>query len=179
MMMRHTYSLGIIALMLLAPISLFATDYRVGPTDVLSITVYENDDMETLTRVEEDGTIKLPLLDQVEVAGMTVVEISKHIEGLLADGYLVDPHVSVFVTEFKSQKVVVMGQVKNPGLYELTEKFTVIEVISRAGGFTDIAAQNSLKIIRKHDDGEKMINDIDYSDMVMPDDVIVVPESLF
>lgn len=177
--MRTSIVATVVFLSLAVALSVAANEYRVGPEDVLKISVYEHADLETVARVENDGRIQFPLVGVLEVQGKTTSQISRDLERLLADGYLVDPDVAVFIEEFKSRKVVVMGQVKKPGLYELTGPLTVVEVISRAGGFTDIAAQRNVKIIRKGEEGEQTLDDIDFSDAIMPDDVVVVPESLF
>ncbi len=156
-----------------------SSDYLVGAEDVLSISVYEHPDLQTLARVENDGTIQFPLVGEVSVEGKAAAQISRDIERKLADGFLVEPHVTVFVQEFKSRTVVVMGQVRRPGMYELSGPLTVVEAVSKAGGFTDIAAQRSVKILRNQDGVERSLGNVDMSTEVLPDDVIVVPESLF
>lgn len=115
---------------------LWAADYMIGPEDVLDISVYDHPEMTSTVRVDGKGSVVLPLLDSVEVAGMTVGEMSKKLTVLLADGYIVNPQVNVFVKEFRDQKAVVLGQVSKPGLYELRPKTTLLELISQAGGLT-------------------------------------------
>ena len=156
-----------------------AAEYLVGPEDVLEISVYGNPDLDTLVRVEDDGVIRFPLVGAVAVGGKSVSDISTELAARLADGYLVRPYVTVFVREFRSRTVVVMGQVQRPGLYELSGPLTVIEAISKAGGFTDLAAERRLRILRKADGEEQTLTRVDINAPVLPDDVIVVPESLF
>jgi polysaccharide biosynthesis/export protein len=134
----------------------FALDYRVGPGDVLDITVYDNDDLRTKVRVSANGTIVMPLLGQVEVDQLSVPEITDKITGLLADGYLVNPQVNVFVQEFRSKKVVVLGQVRNPGLIELSGPITFLELISRAGGLEKDTGDGAT-IKRKEGGGDTVI----------------------
>jgi len=111
-----------------------ADDYIIGPGDVLKISVYDNDDLLTVTRVSENGVIILPLLGQVNVNKLSISQTSKKIAGLYSDGYIVNPQVSVFVQEFRSKKAVVLGHVNRPGLIELSGPTTFLELLSKAGG---------------------------------------------
>lgn len=111
-----------------------AADYVLGPGDVVRITVYDNDDLLTRTRVGNEGNIIMPLLGQVKVEGLTVSEAAEHIATLLADGYIINPQVNIFVEEFRSKKAVVLGQVNRPGVLEMSGSITFLELISRAGG---------------------------------------------
>ena len=133
-----------------------AQDYLVGPGDVLSIAVYDNDDLKTKVRVASNGTIVMPLLGQVTVNKMTVSAISEKISSLLADGYIVNPQVNVFVDEFRSKKVVVLGNVRNPGLIELSGPTTFLELVSKAGGF-DKDAGETATIKRNGSDKDNVI----------------------
>jgi len=125
-----------------------AQDYLVGPGDVLSISVYDNDDLKTRVRVSTNGTIVMPLLGQVNVNKMSVSAITKKLTNLLANGYIVNPQVNVFVDEFRSKKVVVLGSVRSPGLIELNGPTSFLELISKAGGF-DKDAGDTATIKRK------------------------------
>ncbi|KJR97921.1 MAG: periplasmic polysaccharide biosynthesis/export protein [Desulfobulbaceae bacterium BRH_c16a] len=133
-----------------------AQDYLVGPGDVLSITVYDNDDLKTKVRVSSDGAIVMPLLGQVNVNKLSISAITEKITGLLADGYIVNPQVNVFVDEFRSKKVVVLGNVNKPGLIELSGPTTFLELISKAGGF-DKDAGDTATIKRKGTGQENVI----------------------
>jgi polysaccharide biosynthesis/export protein len=121
-------------LLLLAP-QLVAAGYQLGDGDVLRINVYSHPDLDTVARVSAGG-VNIPLVGTVNIAGMTVEEAGEKVAALLAEGYLVNPHVTVFIQEFRSNRVTIMGQVKNPGLYELSGATTVLELISKAGGLT-------------------------------------------
>lgn len=118
-----------------------AVEYLVGPGDVLKITVYEHEDLEMVARVSGDGTLKMPLIGQVKVSGLSVPEITARITSLLKGDYIVSPEVSVFIQEFRSQKTVLMGEVKKPGLYELKGYTTFLELVSMAGGLTENAGE--------------------------------------
>jgi len=111
-------------------------DYKVGGYDVLSIVVYEEKDLSRgAVRVSADGFISFPLIGRVKVESLTTSEIEKLISHKLAEEqYLLDPHVSVMVTEYKSKRFLVLGAVKNPGSYSLQAQECVLDAISRAGG---------------------------------------------
>ena len=125
-----------------------------GEGDVLDIKIYENDDLSSTVRVSADSTIRVSLLGEISVKGLTVSQVSTKIEGLLADGYLVSPQVDVFISEHKSKKATILGQVKNPGQYELRGKVTFLEFISKAGGLNEDAG--SIATIKRT--GESDIN---------------------
>ena len=122
--------------MFLMPLVAFSQEYTIGEGDVLDIKVYENDDLSTTVRVSSNSTIRVPLLGEISIKDLTVSQISSKIEKLYADGYLVSPQVDVFIKEHRSKKAVILGQVKNPGQYELRGRVTILEFISTAGGLT-------------------------------------------
>lgn len=114
----------------------YAQEYLVGNGDVLKITVYDNDDLKTVVRVSGEGTIGVPLLGKIKVKNLTIPQISEKLARLFADGYLKNPQVNVFIDDYRAQKVVILGQVNRPGLYELRGPTTFLELISKAGGLT-------------------------------------------
>ncbi|RMF44730.1 MAG: periplasmic polysaccharide biosynthesis/export protein, partial [Deltaproteobacteria bacterium] len=132
------------------------SDYRVGEGDVLRVTVYDHEDLTTTVRVGGDGSIIFPLIGQLKIGGLTVNGVADKLAAALADGYIVNPQVSVFVQEFRSSKVVIVGQVSRPGLYELTGNTTLLELISKAGGLAKDAGDTAT-VHRKSDGGEKVI----------------------
>jgi polysaccharide export outer membrane protein len=132
-------------------------EYTVGDGDVLDINVYENDDISTTVRVSANDTIRVPLIGEVDVADLTVSQVASRIETLLRDGYLVNPQVDVFVKEYRSKKVIILGQVNGPGLYELRGKTTLLEFISTAGGLTQDAGSIAT-IKRTPTDADKIDN---------------------
>lgn len=111
-------------------------NYRLGPDDELEIKVWDNEDLTRKMRVGNDGHISFPFCGEINAKGMTVLELKKELERRLAAGYLIDPHVSINVTDVKSQKFFVVGKVQKPGTYPLTKPITVTEAISIAGGLT-------------------------------------------
>ena len=114
-----------------------AEDYLLGPGDVLRISVYDNDDLLTITRISDNGIISMPLLGQVKVQGLTAAHASNRIAELLADGYIINPQVNIFINEFRSKKAIILGSVNRPGLIEMSGPTSFLELISKAGGLAD------------------------------------------
>jgi len=115
-------------------------DYRVGPGDVLEITVFDNNDLSRTPTVQTSGVIALPLLGEVNVAGLSVVEVKQKLTTLLARDYLVNPQVEVKVKEYQSQFVSVVGEVNSPGRKPLRGRTRLIDVLVEAGSFTPRAS---------------------------------------
>jgi len=136
--------LAAICILILIPMICLAQEYTVGEGDVLNINVYENKDLSTTVRVSAEGTIRVPLLGEISVKGLTVSQISSKIEKLFADGYLVNPQVDVFISEHRSKQAVILGQIRNPGQYELRGTVTFLEFISKAGGLTADAGSTAI-----------------------------------
>lgn len=136
-----------------------AEDYIVGSGDVLNITVFEHTNLSTIDRITENGFIIVPLLGEVKVGGLTVSRVSTKISSLLADGYLVNPMVKVFVDEFKSKTAVVLGQVYRPGLQELRGPTTLLQLLSKAGGLKENKGDTAT--IKRYNDGTKEVILID------------------
>jgi polysaccharide export outer membrane protein len=124
----------------LAPTPAVPAEYQVGPGDGLEVTVIGNDDLSRIPTVQTNGAIVLPLLGEVQVAGLTVGEIQRKVTNLLAKDYLVNPQVVVKVREFNSQFVTVVGEVKQPGRKPLRGRTRLIDALVEAGGFTPNAS---------------------------------------
>jgi polysaccharide export outer membrane protein len=122
-----------------------ASDSAVGPGDLFDVRVYGEPTLSAGYEVARDGTINFPLVGVVEVAGKTPPEIERELQTKLAEGYIKKPSVSVRVTEYRSKRVSVFGQVKSPGTFVFTDNMTVVEAISKAGGFTGMAQKNGVK----------------------------------
>jgi polysaccharide biosynthesis/export protein len=113
------------------------SDYILGAGDLLEITVFESESLNTTTRVSSRGYVTLPLLGQIKVKELTAREAEVKIESLYRAKYIKDPHVSVFVEEHLSQRVTLVGQFKQPGTYEYPSKQSLLDVMALAGGLTD------------------------------------------
>jgi polysaccharide biosynthesis/export protein len=130
--------------------------YRIGPEDVLQISVWKNDAMSRAVPVRPDGKISLPLLNDVQAAGLTALELREFLTKELA-GYMPNPEVSVIVTDVRSFKVSVMGEVAKPGRFELKSWTTVLDVLAMAGGFTQFASRSRILILHPEGKGMKKI----------------------
>jgi polysaccharide export outer membrane protein len=117
-----------------APPKTAAGDYRVGPGDVLDVTVLGNNDLSRTATVQPSGTITLPLLNDVPVGGLTVPEIQRKLTSLLGRDFLVNPQVEVRVKEYQSQFVLVVGEVNAPGRKPLRGASRLIDILVDAGG---------------------------------------------
>jgi polysaccharide export outer membrane protein len=163
--------------------SLQVNDYRIGPKDLLEITVFELPELNQTVRVSEDGSITLSLLGKVQVSGFTAQELEKRLAELLDKQYTKGAHVTVFIKEY--QKISVIGAVGRPGQYELVGPTTLLQAIAQAGGLT-AQAMNELFIYRQGNDGkqERIVVKLenlmtggsqDLNIMLQPKDVVTVP----
>jgi polysaccharide export outer membrane protein len=114
--------------------------YRVGSGDVLEIVVFGNEVLSRSPTVQSDGTVSLPLLGEVPVAGLSVTEVQRKVTTLLARDYLVNPQVEVKVKDYQSQFVTVLGEVNAPGRKPLRGRTRLVDALVEAGGFTPRAS---------------------------------------
>lgn len=154
----------------------FADGYRVAPEDVLRITVFEEPDLSLEeVRIGTDGVVSMPLIGQVGVAGLTTEQIAARIEGLLADGYLKKPRVSVGIHEYR--QFYVHGAVEKPGGYSYQDGLTVQRAIVLAGGFTERASKTKITLAREGEPDKAF--PVTLNQLVRPGDVVSVGESFF
>jgi polysaccharide export outer membrane protein len=166
---------------------LAAPEDRVGIDDTFDVRVYGEAELSGMFRVATDGTIDYPLAGRIQVAGLRTGEIQQLLVSRLKDRYLKDPQVVVTIKERNSQKIAVLGQVSRPGQVAYYPNMTIVDAIASAGGFTGIAAKNSVNLRREI--GGKIETHIypvaDISEgrspnvMVLPGDVLVVDERVF
>ncbi len=110
--------------------------YTIGPEDILSVDVYDNPDLKGLYTVSTDGDIVFPLLGQVKVAGLTVSAAKDKITALLKKDYLYNPIVSIIISEYRSKKVKIMGNVGKPGIYYLDSPTRIFDLLTKAEGIS-------------------------------------------
>jgi len=164
-----------------------ASDSAVGPGDVFDIRVYGETTLSSSYEVAPDGTINFPLIGSVGVQGKTPTQIEKELEVRLADGYIKQPSVSVRVTDYRSRRVSIFGQVRQPGTFPYNDNMSIVEAITKAGGFTGMAKKNAVRITRKNGTATDSIivavEDIGQGQapnfLLRPGDVVFVPERLF
>jgi polysaccharide export outer membrane protein len=127
-------------------------DYVIGPEDVLQVTVWKNDTLSRVVPVRPDGKISLPLLHDVQAAGLTSMQLRDKITRSLAE-FMPHPEVSVIITDVRSFRVSVMGEVQRPGVIVLKSSTTVLEAIAMAGGFRDFASPSKIVVVRTNPGG--------------------------
>jgi len=159
--------------------------FIIGDDDVLSINVWKEPDLTKVIPVRSDGKISLPLVGEVQAAGLTPSQLEQDIAGRLKS-YVNDPQVTVIVQQINSLKFNVLGQVTKPGSYPLMAGTTIVDAIATAGGFKDFAKKKSIYVLRQTPGGEESRILFNYQDfikgknaqqdiIVKPRDTIVVP----
>lgn len=133
-----------------------ASEYAIGAEDVLDIVVWDNTDISRSVPVRPDGKISLPLVNDVQAAGFTPMQLRETLARSLGQ-YLAAPSVSVIVREVHSFKVTVIGEVKLAGRYELRSRATVLDVLAMAGGLTDYAERGKLLLLRQQGGATRQI----------------------
>jgi len=130
-----------------------AADYVIGPDDVVMISVWKNDTLSRTLPVRPDGKISMPLLHDVQAAGLTPMQLRDRLALALAE-FMPNPEVAVSVTEVRSYRVSVLGEVQQPGLLQLRSNTTILEALAMAGGFRDFASPSKIMIFRRDDKGQ-------------------------
>jgi len=172
--------------------------YNIRATDKLRITIFQEDDLSTICRVDAKGTVNLPLVGEIRVRGLTLNEAERAIENAYKDGrFLRKPEVNVAVDDYAPREVSIQGQVKSPGRYPLPIESTmsVLDLVTKAGGFTDTALGTGVRITRILPDGSTRVITLDVESLIKgkssaktngennslllePDDIVYVPERI-
>ena len=124
-------------------------DYKIGPEDVLDISVWKNAELSRTVPVRPDGRVSLPLVNDIQAAGLTPSRLRQELTRRLSE-YVPAPEVAVIVREVHSAKVSVVGAVRSPGRYEVRSPATVLELIALAQGFTDFASRDRIVVLRQN-----------------------------
>ena len=158
-----------------------------APQNLLQVKIFGEAGINQLYRVDEDGYIKHALMGRVKLGGLTTTEAERIVEEKLSGDYIINPQVNIFVLEYSHFSII--GEVRKPGNYEISGRVSVIRAISMAGGFTPIANQRGVQIIRKDEDGSEskigvdamriMQGDMSGEQDLQADDVVVIPKSFF
>jgi polysaccharide export outer membrane protein len=158
--------------------------YVIGPGDLLAIDVWKEEELSKQVSVRLDGKISLPLVNDVQAAGLTATELRNHLTEQYKD-FVDVPEVAVTVIESRSKRIYLLGKVARPGEYPMQKNMTVVQAISLAGGLAEWADSSDVKLIRKIKGTEKTFR-VDYDAIVsgedlaqnvqlQPDDTIFVP----
>lgn len=163
-------------------------DYVLQPLDLLQIRFFQESDMDREVRISREDTVTLPLVGSVVLRGLTLSEAESELRQLYDRDYLVNPQVNVVVLEYSRRTVNVLGSVTAPGQipFPQEEGLTLLDAISRAGGFTRLAERRKISLTRKLDSGRVETFTIDANDVIkgdseerwvlQTDDLIYVPE---
>ena len=157
--------------------------YVIGPDDMLHVSVWKEPDLTNTMPVRADGMISLPLINDVQAAGLTPMQLAASISDKLKK-YITDPHVTVEVTQMNSQRVYITGEVQHPGAMNLTPNMTVLQALASAG-FTQFANTKGIYVLRT-DAGKQQKIPVNYKKLVKgenmeqnlalkPGDTIVIP----
>jgi len=165
--------------------------YRVRAGDTIHLQVTGEDDISGDFKVSADGTILHPLLGRVTVGGATVTALERDLTASLAKDYLVNPKVYVDVRSSVLRRVILFGEAKSPGVYELPvgERFTLLQLIAKAGGFSDVAATDRVRVVRRGKGGDQTFQ-VNVSNLLrgrgpdkdlelLPNDVVTIPQTVF
>ncbi|MCX6952884.1 MAG: polysaccharide export protein [Verrucomicrobia bacterium] len=165
-------------------------DYVLQPSDLLKVQIFQEEDLTREVRISQEYTISLPLIKTVDLTGKTKAQAEELIRSLYARDFFVNPQVTVNVLEYVPRKVSVLGQVNTPGavLFFQEQGLTLIDAISKAGGFTRLARKKEVTLKRTEPDGTTKTFTINCEELtkgatnstwpLQPNDVIDVPERI-
>lgn len=202
--MRHN-PLALLLLALLTVVRVAAADtvtdakknfvHKLQMADRIRVSVYQEDDLTSMPRIDARGRINLPLLGEITVGNLTIIEAQEAIQRAYREGrFLRSPQVTISVEEYAAREVSISGQIRNPGRFSLPieSTFTLVELVTKAGGFTDIAKGTAVSVTRILPDGSKKIFTIDVDSLIRgkkgsgkdsdnafllePNDIVNVPE---
>jgi polysaccharide export outer membrane protein len=160
------------------------TGYKIGPLDVVEFSVFKVPELTRTVQVNENGTINVPLVGEVQAAGRTAHEVERDLASELGKKYLQSPQVGILVKEYNSQRVTVEGAVKRPGVYPLRGKTSLLQVIATAEGLD--ATSNTTVVVFRHVEGKRLAAKFDIGDIrsgnasdpaIQSGDVVVAPSS--
>jgi polysaccharide export outer membrane protein len=141
------------------------SEFRLGPDDIIEVSVFGEKDLSTTVPVRPDGKISINLIGEMVASGKSATELQKEI----AERYkrfIAEPAVTVVVKEINSPKVSVLGEVKNPGIYKIKDRATVLDAIAMAGGLTEYAKKDRVTVIRVEPSGEQQYLKINLLDQI-------------
>ena len=150
--------------------------YKLGAGDHIIIKVFDEADLSMDFSLNESGILNYPLLGELKIAGLTIVELEQLITSGLKGDYLISPDVTISIEEYRP--IYIVGEVKRPGSFPYQPALTVKKAIALAGGYTERAARNRFSIVRANDSAQTT-RGIRGNEAVKPGDVITVSRSFF
>lgn len=165
-------------------------DYILQPSDLLNVQVFQEENLKRDVRVSQEYSITLPLIGKVDLKGKSLRQAEDLIRDLYNRDYLVNPQVNVVVAEYAKRSVNVIGQVNQPGavLFPQEQGLTLLDAISRAGGFSRLANRSQVKLTRTNAEGKSETYIINVDDLIkgsssnswqlLVNDIVFVPERI-
>jgi polysaccharide export outer membrane protein len=141
------------------------SEFRLGPEDVIEVSVYGEKDLSIAVPVRPDGKVSIPLIGEIPASGKTATELQKEIAQKYAR-FISEPAVTVVVKEVNSPKVSVLGEVKTPGMYKIKDRATVLDAIAMAGGLTEYAKRDKVTVIRLDTSGQQSLLKVNLKDQI-------------
>jgi len=160
-------------------------EYRLGVGDLVSVKVFQVDELDHKTHVNSAGNVTLPLIGAVHIAGLKVQEAEKLISDKLSENYLQDPYVTLVIEAYESQKVTIEGWINKPGIYSLKGKMSLLQVIATGGGVNKMGDPTEVTIFRELKNGQRVGYLVDLEEVregklkdpqILNKDIVVVPE---
>jgi len=161
------------------------TEYRLGSNDLIEVSVFGVEDLNKDVRINSNGQVSLPLIGSVPAGGKTIPELEEELTRRYGSKYLQDPQVTVFVKDYASQRITFEGAIRQPGIYPLTGKTTLLQGIATAKGLDPLADLGGVVLFRQID-GRKMAAVYDIRDLrdgtvadplLYGEDIVVVEQS--
>ena len=166
-----------------------ATSYRLSANDTIHVRVFQEEELETTARIAKDGTISFPLVGSIALGGKTLAEANAAILQALRN-YLINPQISLRITEYSKRRFTILGQVNHPGIFDMPDEnpLSLLEGIGLAGGYSRIANPSKVIVKRRAPEGEQLFR-LDAKEMaksktapsfqILPGDTVIVEESIF
>lgn len=165
------------------PLAAITKDYRLNPSDLVEFEVFEMENLKRTVRLNALGNVSLPLIGSINIGGLTVTEAEAKITQKYSEKYLQDPQVSLFVKEFKTERITIEGAVSKPGEIPLNGQTTLLRVLALSGGFGPIANTSEVMVYRVNENNVRQVAVFDVEQiragkaedpLVKGDDLIVV-----
>jgi polysaccharide export outer membrane protein len=138
--------------------------YRIGPLDILDISVFKVPELSKIVQVADSGTVNLPLVGELPVADRTVQQVERELASKLGAKYLKNPQVTVLVKEYNSQRITIEGAIKKPGVYPMRARTTLLQTIAMADGL-DPNSDSTVVVFRNTEDGQRSAAKFDIADI--------------
>lgn len=138
-----------------------AREYKIGPQDLLDVSVFGVEQLSRTVRVNSRGLVSLPLIGTVEAQGLTAEQLEQRIATRLSKDLLQNPSVTIFIKEYASQRVTLDGALEKPGIYALSTETSLLQAVAMAGGLSRLADSSDIRVFRRLNDGKMVMGNFD------------------